>query len=83
MTNEKQNNNDDLVKINAIIDEHIRPFLQRDGGDLQVLAYADKTLKIFYQGACGSCPHAALGTLMAIQRVLREKFDPEIVVEIG
>lgn len=82
MTNEI-NANDDLPKINAIIDEHVRPFLQRDGGDLQVMDYSNKVLKIFYQGACGGCPHAAYGTLMAIQRVLREKFDPAIVVEIG
>ncbi len=74
---------EDLAKINAIIDEHIRSFLQRDGGDLQVLGYENKKLQISYQGACGCCPHAAYGTLMAIQQVLREKFDPNITVEIG
>ena len=72
-----------MAKINTIIEETIRPALQNDGGDMQVLSLEDNVLKISYQGACGCCPHAALGTLSAIQNVLREQHDPNIVVEIG
>ncbi|MBF0532177.1 MAG: NifU family protein [Candidatus Omnitrophica bacterium] len=72
----------DLDKIKTIIDQEIRPMLNRDGGDLKIVSYADKTLTINYQGACGCCPHAAMGTLSAIQNTLREKFDPKIVVKI-
>jgi Fe-S cluster biogenesis protein NfuA len=70
-----------LLQINALLDTRVRPALQQDGGDLRVLSYEDHTLKIFYQGACGSCPSAAMGTLNAIQNLLRSEFDPEIVVE--
>ncbi len=75
------NENGDLAQINAILDARVRPALQGDGGDLRVLSYENHTLKIFYQGACGSCPSAAMGTLYAIQNLLRQEFDPEIVVE--
>ena len=70
-----------LAQINAILDARVRPALQQDGGDLRVLSYENKTLKIFYQGACGSCPSAAMGTLNAIQNLLQSEFDPEIIVE--
>ena len=73
-----------LDRINEIIEQFIRPVLQRDGGDLEVLGYEDNVLTIRYQGACGCCPHGgAIGTLNAIQNVLREKYDPNIVVELG
>jgi Fe-S cluster biogenesis protein NfuA len=73
----------DLARIEQILDSTIRPALQHDGGDLQVLSLEGKILKINYQGACGCCPHAAMGTLSAIQNVLQDQYDPEIVVEMG
>ncbi len=73
----------ELGRIEQILDVNIRPALQRDGGDLQVVSLDGKVLTINYQGACGCCPHAAMGTLYAIQNVLRDQYDPEIVVEMG
>ena len=73
----------ELDKINAILNETIRPALQMDGGDVQVIDYKNKNLQILYQGACGSCPSATMGTLAAIQRILQDQFDPEITVSSG
>ena len=73
----------ELDKIIAILDETIRPALQMDGGDLQVIDYADKNLRVSYQGACGSCPSARMGTLAAIQRILQDRFDPQITVSLA
>lgn len=69
-----------LAEINAILDERIRPYLASDGGWLDVLSLEDKTLKIRYQGACGSCPSSLTGTLMAIESMINEEVDPEIEV---
>jgi Fe-S cluster biogenesis protein NfuA len=69
-----------LAEINAILDERIRPFLASDGGWLEVLSLDDKTLKIRYQGACGSCPSSLTGTLMAIENMIKDEIDPEIEV---
>ena len=77
---EATGNSTELDQINAILTETIRPALQMDGGDVQIISYENKNLKIFYQGACGSCPSATMGTLAAIQRILQEQFDPEITV---
>jgi len=71
-----------MDKVNEIIESTIRPALQADGGDLDVVALDGNILKIKYQGACGCCPHAAMGTLNAIQGVLRRDYDKDIVVEM-
>jgi Fe-S cluster biogenesis protein NfuA len=69
-----------LKKINDVLDQNIRPALQGDGGDLEIVSYRDKVLTIFYQGACGGCPSSTAGTLKAIEKTLRDQVDPEIVV---
>jgi len=73
----------ELGRIDEILDRTIRPALQHDGGDLQVISLEGKTLTISYQGACGCCPHAAMGTLYAIQNILRDQYDPEVVVQMA
>jgi len=72
--------NPKLAEINAILDERIRPYLQSDGGWLEVLELENNTLKIRYQGACGSCPSSLTGTLMAIENMIKDEIDPEIEV---
>ena len=69
-----------LLQINEILDEKVRPYLMGDGGYLEVLDLTDHTLKIRYQGACGSCPSSLTGTLMAIESMLKEQVDPEMEV---
>jgi Fe-S cluster biogenesis protein NfuA len=73
----------ELAKINAILDSTIRPALQRDGGDLEVISLENDVLTISYQGACGCCPHAEMGTLYAIQNILQDQYKPGIQVRMG
>ncbi len=70
----------DLQKIDEILDQTIRPGLQGDGGDIEVLELKDNQLYVRYQGACGSCPSSTQGTLMALEGILKEQFDPDIQV---
>ena len=70
----------ELQKIEEILDRTIRPSLQGDGGDLQVLALESHLLTIRYEGACGTCPSSVAGTLNAIRSILRDEFDPEIEI---
>jgi Fe-S cluster biogenesis protein NfuA len=69
-----------LARINYVFDEKIRPGLAGDGGGLQIISLHDRTLTIRYQGACGSCPSAIAGTLMAIEQFLKQDVDPELEV---
>ncbi len=73
----------EIAKINEILDRTIRPALQMDGGDLQIDSYDGQLLLVNYQGACGSCPSSTMGTLKAIENILKDEFNPEITVEIS
>ncbi len=73
----------ELQKIEAILDKTIRPGLQGDGGDIQALTYQENILMVKYQGACGTCPSSATGTLEAIKSILRDEFNPDIEVYVA
>lgn len=67
-------------KIRAKLEE-IRPMLQADGGDMEVVSIVDKTVTLRLRGACRGCPHASITIKQGIERILRETVDPAITVE--
>ncbi len=69
-----------LKKINELLDQKVRPALAGDGGGLEVIGVDGYTVRIKYQGACGSCPSAISGTLMAIEGLIRRDIDPMLEV---
>src|SRR5262245_60122230 len=68
-----------VAKINDMLDEQVRPYLQGDGGDLYVVGLEGNKLKVHYQGACGSCPSSISGTLTGIENLVRQ-IEPDIEV---
>jgi hypothetical protein len=68
-----------LDKINELLDDQIRPFLQNDGGDVYVVSLEGNKLSVHYQGACGSCPSSLSGTLTGIENLVRQ-IEPDIEV---
>ena len=77
------NETETLKLINEILDKRVRPALAGDGGGLEVLALTNNTLTIRYQGACGTCPSAIQGTLVAIENLLKREVDQSIEVISG
>ena len=69
-----------VESIREVINAEILPYLQGDGGGLQLRALVDNQLIIQYEGACGTCPASVTGTLMAIENLIKEQVDPEIEV---
>jgi Fe-S cluster biogenesis protein NfuA len=69
-----------MAKIEAVLDDRVRPALAGDGGGLEVIGLEDKVLRIRYQGACGTCPSSVAGTLMAIQNMLQSEVDEQLQV---
>ena len=68
-----------LDRINELLDERVRPYLQGDVGDLHVLGLEGDRLTVHYQGACGSCPSSISGTLAGIESLVRQ-IEPDIEV---
>ncbi len=56
----------------------IRPAVQADGGDIELVAVADDgVVQIRFHGACHGCPSSNLTLQMGIERNLRDKV-PEV-----
>ncbi|RDU60915.1 iron-sulfur cluster assembly scaffold protein [Helicobacter sp. MIT 14-3879] len=71
--------------VDKTIDEHIRPMLMMDGGDMEILDIKDTSddfidVYIRYMGACDGCASAATGTLYAIEEVLKQHLADNIRV---
>jgi Fe-S cluster biogenesis protein NfuA len=65
-------------KVQAVL-EQVRPMLQRDGGDVQLVEVTeDNIVKVKLQGACGSCPMSTMTLKMGIEKAIKEQI-PEIV----
>ncbi len=73
----------EIDEIEEILDRTIRPGLQADGGDIEIVDFKDNVVTISYEGACGSCPSSMYGTLDAIYSILRAEFHPELDIMIG
>jgi Fe-S cluster biogenesis protein NfuA len=71
-----------MAIVNAVFDEAVRPGLANDGGGLHLLDVIGQVVRVQYQGACGSCPSAASGTLFFIENVLRSQVHPDLEVEL-
>ena len=59
--------------------EEIRPYLQRDGGDVEFVDYTeDKIVLVRLQGHCAGCPYSQMTIKNGIQEILQEQFPGEI-----
>ncbi|MEJ2095927.1 MAG: NifU family protein [Deltaproteobacteria bacterium] len=63
-------------KVEKVLNE-IRPMLQRDGGDVELVSVADGIVKVRLQGACAGCPMSQMTLRNGIEKVLKEKV-PEV-----
>jgi Fe-S cluster biogenesis protein NfuA len=64
--------------------ELIRPALQADGGDVELVDVTDDGIvSVRLTGACGSCPMSTMTLKMGIERTLVEKIpDVKEVVQV-
>jgi Fe-S cluster biogenesis protein NfuA len=58
--------------------ERIRPSLQADGGDVELVEVDEEgVVKVRLRGACGSCPMSQMTLKMGIERTLKKEV-PEV-----
>jgi len=55
----------------------IRPALQADGGDVELIDVSQGVVKLKLKGACAGCPMATMTLKQGIERVLKERV-PEV-----
>lgn len=57
--------------------EKIRPALQSDGGNIELIDVIDGVVKVKLTGACGSCPMSQMTLKMGVERTLKQQV-PEV-----
>ena len=63
-------------KVKEALDQ-IRPALQADGGDVELVDIKDGTVRVKLTGACGGCPMATMTLKRGIEKILKERV-PEV-----
>jgi Fe-S cluster biogenesis protein NfuA len=63
-------------KVEAAIAK-IRPMLQRDGGNVELVDIEDGVVKVRLKGACAGCPMSQMTIKNGIERLLKQEI-PEV-----
>ena len=71
-------NQDLIVRVQEVIDDEIKPMIERDGGSIELVSI-DETgiVKVRLSGACSKCSASSITLHGGIERILRKRF-PEI-----
>jgi len=69
--------NESIVKKVKDALEEIKPQIQADGGDIELVSVENGTAKVRLKGACAGCPMSALTLKQGVERVIKAKI-PEI-----
>ncbi len=51
----------------------IRPHLQADGGDVELVEFTDGIVKVKLKGACGCCPMSLMTLQQGVGRILKQE----------
>jgi len=57
--------------------ETIRPYIQADGGDIELVGVADGVVQIRLAGACVGCMYSLMTLQAGVERMIREEV-PEV-----
>ena len=63
-------------KVETALDK-IRPALQADGGDVELVGVEEGVVKVRLKGACAGCPVSEMTLKQGIERLLKEQI-PEV-----
>ncbi len=69
-----------MKQVEQTVDSYIRPMLQKDKGDLDIIDIKDKTIYVRLAGACSTCIGANQTIKLLVERSLREQVDEQINV---
>ena len=65
------------ARVAHILASEVRPALQMDGGDIEVLDVIDGVVRVRLHGTCTGCPSTVMAVIMGIEQELRKRI-PEV-----
>lgn len=70
-----------MQKVVKTIDEEIRPQLEMDGGDIELVDVEGSKVVVALRGRCAQCRSSQVTIKNLVEKTLREHVEPDIVVE--
>ncbi len=67
-------------RVKAVLDK-IRPSLQADGGDVELVAVEEGVVKVRLKGACAGCPMSQMTLKNGIEKYLKREIPEVVAVE--
>lgn len=74
---QQETQNDELKQRVEEVIQQLRPALQMDGGDMELVGLEENTVKLRLTGACAGCPMSTMTLKMGIEARLKQVI-PEI-----
>mgnify|MGYP003587676787 CR=1 FL=1 len=69
-----------MQRVMRVLDEIVRPRLQQDGGDIELVDIAGKEVTVALRGMCTSCPSSRLTIEGFVQQTLRDQVEQDLAV---
>jgi NifU-like protein len=66
--------------VETVLNEHVRPQLARDGGDLEIVDIKDRVVYVELKGACSDCIGSTNTIKLLVEQVLKDRVDERIRV---
>ncbi len=71
-----------IERVQQIIAEHVRPYIESDGGTIDFVRYEDNIVFVQLAGACSSCPSSAVTLKGGVERAIRRRIPEVRAVEM-
>ncbi|NRA49714.1 MAG: NifU family protein [Phaeodactylibacter sp.] len=74
-----------VKKIKDLIDTHVKPAVEMDGGNIEFKSWDQGTVTLIMQGACSGCPSSTVTLKQGIEGMLQRMIPEvkEVVAEMG
>lgn len=77
----KMTNVQRMQKVLEVLESEIKPKLQADGGDIELVDVDGKRVSVALHGRCSQCRASEVTIRNLVEKMLREHVEPDIVVE--
>lgn len=67
-------------KVESVVEEYVRPMLQRDNGDIEIVDIKDQIIYTRLMGACAGCMGAGMTLKMMVEQTLKDRVDERVRV---
>ena len=74
---ERAEDSEVVRRIREILENEVRPYVERDGGEIVFAGFSDGEVQVSLRGACAGCPSSTITLKLAIEGRLKEAI-PEV-----